>query len=326
MSKRKIISIDQGLCNGCGQCIPNCPVGALQLIDGKARLVSDLFCDGLGACIGHCPQGAIEVVEREAEPYDERKVMAVIAPQGTNTIRAHLEHLMSHGETALHEQAVAYLREQGIPVPQPSAPAVHEGCPGMRARAPKHAAAAAATATASVAAPAAPVGEAATPGQAAMAPANAESQLSNWPIQLHLLSPMAPHFAGKDVLLSADCVAHAVPNFHARFLAGKALAIACPKLDEGKDVYRDKLVALIDNARINTLTVVMMEVPCCRGLLAIAQEAAARAHRKVPLKAVIVGIDAGEVLAEEWIELGAPAESGTPSPAGAPASLSVGRR
>jgi len=258
MGTRKIISIDQDLCNGCGQCIPNCPEGALQLIDGKARLVSDLFCDGLGACIGHCPQGAIEVVDREAEPYDERKVMAVIAPQGANTIRAHLEHLRSHGEMALHEQAVAYLKENKIPVPEPAAP---------------------------VASPAAAVG----------------SQLSNWPIQLHLLSPMAPHFAGKDVLLSADCVAHAVPDFHARFLAGKALAIACPKLDEGKDVYRDKLVALIDQARINTLTVVMMEVPCCRGLLAIAQEAASRAHRKVPLKAVIVGIDAGEVLAEEWV-------------------------
>jgi NAD-dependent dihydropyrimidine dehydrogenase PreA subunit len=289
MSTRKIISIDQDKCNGCGLCIPNCPEGALQLIDGKARLVSDLFCDGLGACLGHCPEGAIEVIEREAEPYDEAKVMAVIAPQGPNTLRAHLEHLESHGETGLHSQALAWLREKGIPVPGAPAPVVHEGCPGMRARTPKH-----------TAVPQPHVG---TTGASAAGAANAGpavSHLGNWPIQLHLLSPMAPHFAGKDVLLSADCVAHAVPDFHARFLDGKALAIACPKLDEGKDVYRDKLVALIDNARINTLTVAMMEVPCCRGLLAIAQEAAARAKRRIPVKAVIVGIDSGETLAEDW--------------------------
>ncbi len=281
MSKRKIISIDQDLCNGCGQCIPNCPEGALQLIDGKARLISDLFCDGLGACIGHCPEGAIEVIEREAEPYDEAKVMAIIAPQGANTIRAHLEHLESHGETGLHAQALAWLREKGIPVPGAAAPVVHEGCPGMRARTPKHA------------------------DRVMDGPATgpAPSRLDNWPIQLHLLSPMAPHFAGKDVLLSADCVAHAVPDFHQRFLSGKALAIACPKLDEGKDVYRDKLVALIDHARINTLTVVMMEVPCCRGLLAIAQDAASRAQRRIPVKAVIVGIDSGETLAEDWVSV-----------------------
>lgn len=294
MSRRKIISIDQDTCNGCGLCIPNCPEGALQLIDGKARLVSDLFCDGLGACIGHCPEGAIEVVEREAEPYDEAKVMSVIAPQGANTIRAHLEHLRGHGETGLHAQALAWLQERGIPAPGAAAPVVHEGCPGMRARTPKHAAVPQPRAGAAAAGASAAAAEGGTA-------APAVSRLDNWPIQLHLLSPMAPHFAGKDVLLSADCVAHAVPDFHDRFLNGKALAIACPKLDEGKDVYRDKLVALIDNARINTLTVIMMEVPCCRGLLAIAQDAASRAKRRIPVKAVIVGIDSGETLAEDWV-------------------------
>jgi len=75
MAKRKIIKIDEIKCNGCGQCIPSCPEGAIQIIDKKARLISDLFCDGLGACIGHCPEGAITIEEREAEEYDERKVM-----------------------------------------------------------------------------------------------------------------------------------------------------------------------------------------------------------------------------------------------------------
>src|SRR5512136_3236675 len=98
MSTRKIIEIDDDKCTGCGLCIPNCPEGALQVIDGKVRLVSDLFCDGLGACIGYCPEAAIRVVEREAEPYDERKVMATIVQQGAATIKAHLEHLAGHGQ------------------------------------------------------------------------------------------------------------------------------------------------------------------------------------------------------------------------------------
>ncbi|HUI69253.1 MAG TPA: 4Fe-4S binding protein [Spirochaetia bacterium] len=260
MSTRKIISINHETCNGCGVCIPNCPEGALQLIDGKARLISDLFCDGLGACIGHCPEGAIDIIEREAEPYDETRVMAVIAPQGANTIRAHLRHLQDHGETRLLSEALTYLQNNRIPVPEgiSTSPQPPEARPSA-------------------------------------------SQLTNWPIQLHLLSPLAPQLAGKDVLLSADCVAHAVPDFQEKFLKGKALAIACPKLDEGKDVYRDKILAMIDKACINTLTVVMMEVPCCRGLLALAQDALSRAHRKVPLKAVIVGIEDGRVLAEEWV-------------------------
>ena len=111
--KRKIIEIDESKCNGCGKCIPNCPEGALQLIDGKVRLVSDLFCDGLGACIGECPSGAIHVVEREAEPYDEARVMETIAKQGANTIAAHLKHLKSHGEFKLFDIAVDYLKQHG---------------------------------------------------------------------------------------------------------------------------------------------------------------------------------------------------------------------
>ena len=279
MSTRTIITIDEEKCNGCGLCIPNCPEGALQVIDGKARLVSDLFCDGLGACVGYCPEGAITLVEREAEPYDERRVMANIARQGANTIRAHLAHLEGHGEKELLRQAIAYLKENEVPVPQEFVQGGHApaGCPGRQA----------------VAFPA----KAGSPGPASPA----GSELGNWPIQLHLLSPMAPQFKGKDVLLSADCVAYAMGGFHASLLKGKSLAIACPKLDEGKEIYREKLTALIDHAQINTLTVVMMEVPCCRGLLAIAQQAVVKAARKIPLKAAIVSISDGAVLSEAWV-------------------------
>jgi ferredoxin len=257
MSTRTIITIDTTACTGCGLCIPNCPEGALQIIDGKARLVSDLFCDGLGACVGYCPEGAITLTEREAEPYDERGVMAAIVAQGANTTRAHLEHLESHGQRALLDQALAFLKESGTPVPDGFAPSV---------------------------------------GQSAV-PARPVPGLANWPIQLHLLSPMAPQLAGRDVLVSADCVAHAVPNFQS-LLAGKSLAIACPKLDEGKDIYREKITALIDHAGIASLTVAMMEVPCCRGLLAIVEQARAAARRKVPLTALVVAIDGGAVLSE----------------------------
>jgi len=120
MAKRKIINIDENICNGCGDCIPNCPEGALQIIDGKARLVSDLFCDGLGACIGHCPLGAIKIEEREAEEYDERKVMENIIKQGPNVIKAHLSHLKEHGADDYYEQAIKVLDEKGIKPASPS--------------------------------------------------------------------------------------------------------------------------------------------------------------------------------------------------------------
>lgn len=275
--KRKIIKIDHDRCNGCGLCIPNCPEGAIQLIDGKARLVSDLLCDGLGACLGHCPEGAITVEEREAEPYDERRVMATILPQGENTIRAHLKHLKDHGESEYHRQALEYLKEHQVTIAEAPAPALapQGGCPGSR------------SATFQTA-PAALSGAGRRP-----------SQLSHWPIQLHLIAPAAAHFAGSDLLIAADCTAFTLGDFHQEYLAGKTLIIACPKLDEGQEVYLEKIKALIDQARVNTITVMIMEVPCCGGLLRLVQAAAAQASRKVPIKLILVSVR-GEVLREEW--------------------------
>lgn len=126
-----------------------------------------------------------------------------------------------------------------------------------------------------------------------------QSQLRQWPIQLHLISPTAPYYKGADVLLTADCVGYALGGFHPDFLKGKSLAIACPKLDEGQDIYQEKVKSWIDDAKINTLTVLIMQVPCCMGLLNLAQQAAQAAKRKVPVKYVVVGIQ-GEILKEEW--------------------------
>jgi hypothetical protein len=130
--------------------------------------------------------------------------------------------------------------------------------------------------------------------------ADVTSQLKQWPIQLHLVGPTAPYYQGADVLLSADCVAYALGDFHSKHLKGKAIAIACPKLDEGQDVYEEKIRSLIDDANINTLTVMIMQVPCCTGLLNLAKQAAASAKRKVPIKYLVVGIQ-GEILKDEWV-------------------------
>jgi len=292
--KRSIITIDESKCTGCGLCIPGCPEGALQIIDGKARLVSDLMCDGLGACIGNCPEGAITIEEREAEPYDERKVMEGIVRQGPGTIRAHLAHLMDHGQTEYLDQAVAYLREKGVAVPaaqaRPAACAPASGCPGSRSQSfgPR---------SVPQGGPGGQAGPAGREGGIGGGPQ--PSELTHWPVQMHLIAPGAPHFQGSDLVLAADCVAYALGDFHRSYLKGKTLAIACPKLDERQEVYLEKLKALIDDAKINTLTVMIMQVPCCRGLLALAKAAAAQAARKVPIKVIVVGVR-GEILSEEW--------------------------
>ncbi|MFH0863064.1 MAG: 4Fe-4S binding protein [Candidatus Altiarchaeota archaeon] len=289
MAKRKIIAVEEDKCNGCGQCIPNCPEGALQVIDGKARLISDLFCDGLGACVGHCPTGAMKVVERDAKPYEEKKVMENIIKAGPNTIKAHLIHLKEHGEFGYLKEALAALKDKGIPAPDlhgsgGGCPSDGGGCPGSRMVSfetedggPK-------------------TEDRKTGGDET---GDTSSQLRQWPIQLHLVSPQAPYYRGKDVVIAADCTAYALGGFHGRILSGRSIAIACPKLDSDQDVYAQKIASLIDDAKVNTLTVVMMEVPCCGGLVHLVKGAASQAKRKVPIKSIIVSIR-GEILSEEW--------------------------
>lgn len=278
-TKRQIIKIDEAKCDGCGGCVTGCHEGALQVIDGKARLISDLLCDGLGACIGECPRGAIKIEEREAVAYDEAKVMEGMVKQGPNTIKAHLKHLKDHAQKNFLKQAFDYLAAHNVPNPmEADMKKEHEpcGCPGGR--------------TMDFRKPAA--------AESAEIPA-AASQLRQWPVQLHLVSPLAPYFEKADVVVAADCTAYAYGNFHRDFIKGKAVVIACPKLDDGREIYVEKIQALIEDAKINTLTVVTMEVPCCGGLLAIVKEAAAAANRKVPVKCVVIGIQGG-IKSEEW--------------------------
>jgi ferredoxin len=240
------------------------------------------MCDGLGACIGHCPQGAISIESREAEPYNETKVIDEMKEKGKNTVVAHLKHLKDHGETELLREGVSYLKLNSDKLSfnlEEVIAEVHNhgqksnlmvnnnmhqhhsgGCPGSKERIIER------------------------PGLATETISEQPSELRQWPIQMHLINPAASYFRGADLLLAADCVAYAAGGFHGKYLKGKSLAIACPKLDHGTEIYIEKLTGLIDNARVNTITVMLMEVPCCGGLLQMLKLSQSKASRKVPVK------------------------------------------
>lgn len=231
---RKIVRIDEEKCNGCGECVPSCAEGAIQIVDGKARLLADNLCDGLGACLGDCPLGAITIEEREADEFDEEAVE---------------EHLKA--------AAPAPRAAHAAPASAPGG-----GCPSARVQS---------FAPAAGGCPSAP------------------SRLAQWPVQLHLVPPSAPFLRGADLLLAADCAPFAYPDFHETLLKGKALLIACPKLDDTSP-YLDKLTAMLSQNDIRSLTVVHMEVPCCSGLIHLARQALAASGRDIPLHTVRVVI------------------------------------
>ena len=279
---RKIVNIDEDLCDGCGECVPECHEGALQIIDGKARLISDLFCDGLGACLGHCPQGAITIDVREAEPYNETKVMDYIVKGGPNVIKSHLEHLVDHNEMGYFQEAVEYLKINGIENPATNKIKRTEekhsacGCPGSK--------------------------EMSFTAAESSVDENEESvkrksHLTHWPIQFHLISPYANYYQNSHLLLTADCIPFSYPDYHKDFLKDKSLAVACPKLDSNQEVYREKLLTMINEANLQSITVLIMQVPCCSGLYQLAQNAIQESGKDVPLKVVVIGIN-GEVLKE----------------------------
>ncbi|MBN2803144.1 MAG: 4Fe-4S binding protein [Deltaproteobacteria bacterium] len=265
MSVRKIVKIDENLCNGCGECVPSCAEGAIKIIDGKARLSAENLCDGLGACLGDCPMGAITLEERDADDFDEAEV----------------EKIMKKSENRKKNQLLPIINATSFS-PMTSKSHGGGGCPGSRSISFNS------------------NSDNKTDGEQSYETGTQPSELTQWPVQMHLISPVAPYFQNSDVLLAADCVAFSVGDFHRTWLKGKALAIACPKLDDGQDTYLKKLVSMIDDAKINTLTVMIMEVPCCGGLIRLASQAVESASRKIPIKKIVVSIR-GELLLEQWI-------------------------
>ncbi|MFW6369934.1 MAG: ATP-binding protein [Bacteroidota bacterium] len=290
---REIVKIDETLCDGCGQCVPGCHEGALQIIDGKARLISELMCDGLGACLGHCPQNAITIETREALEYDEEIVIAQMIKSGKATVFAHLKHLQEHNEMDYLRQALNYIKANQSNMPF-SISEVHDLLHGRKEqtiRSHAHSGGCPGSAAASFQ----PVGLKMHNPVAA-----SPSALTQWPVQLHLINPAAGYFHGADLLVAADCAAFAYGNFHQKFIAGKKVVIACPKLDQGREIYIQKFIRLIDEAEVNTITVVVMEVPCCSGLVTMIQSALTEAGRNVPVKLAVIGTG-GELLNEQWI-------------------------
>ncbi|RKZ15083.1 4Fe-4S ferredoxin [bacterium] len=250
--------------------------------------IEEDLCDGCGDCVPSCAEGAIRIIDGKARLIADNLCDGLGAclghcPQGA--IKVEKRNADEFDEEAVEKHLSAQGPMAPAPFPSTDAPVplapMSGGCPGSRMQ--------------SFGPP--------TPGPAAGLPTANESAagtaLRQWPVQLHLLSPGAPFLVGADLLLAADCAPFAMADFHGGLLADKALAIACPKLDQGQEIYLQKLVSMVDDAGINTITVAMMEVPCCGGLLNLAREAVARAGRKVPIKRVIVGTR-GDILSEEW--------------------------
>ena len=241
MVLRNIVKIDEEKCNGCGQCVNACAEGAIKIVNGKAKLVSEIYCDGLGACLGSCPEDAISVEQREAPEFDEQATKAHLA------------------------------REPKAKAPPDFA------CPGTMIKKLRHQAEVANLSTDAI-----------------------RSQLSHWPVQLKLLSPQAPYFENADLLLVADCVPFAMADFHSKFLKGHSIAVGCPKLDDSQ-FYIEKLAKILQANKLNSLTVVHMEVPCCFGLTQIAREAIAHSGTKTPCKDITVDLQ-GNVKAESVLQ------------------------
>lgn len=241
--KRKIVEIDEERCDGCGLCVPSCAEGAIEVVDGKARLVAEKYCDGLGACLGECPNDALRVIEKEAEEFDEEAV----------------EKFLKAKEEAPHQEAQTMAC----------------GCPSAQIQS-------FSTLTAY-----AQANEPTSQGTAV-------SALSHWPVQIKLVPPFAPFLKGANLLVAADCTPVAYPSFHQDFLKGKVVMVGCPKFDE-VDAYIQKFADIFNTADIKSVTVVVMEVPCCQGLPMIVEKGLDIAGRKVPMEKVIISTR-GEIL------------------------------
>ncbi len=256
--RRQIITIDEEKCDGCGNCVPACVEGALQVINGKARLVKESYCDGLGACLGDCPQGALHVTSLEVEAYDEPAVLGYLQQTAPEMVERHVAHLREHGIESSYRPAAR---------PQPAAIPL---CPSVQVRGRDDGRT--------------------TKDEDAPDIGRVRSELRQWPVQLHLLPVRAPFFHGADLTLIADCVPFANPNMHADFIRGSAVAVGCPKLDDAQ-AYIGKLTQILQNNEIRSVKVAYMEVPCCRGMVFIAQQAVAASGKQIPLDIALVPIN-----------------------------------
>ncbi len=265
--KRKIIEINEALCNGCGDCIVGCAEGALQLVDGKAKVVKEQFCDGFGDCVGTCPTGALQIIEREAEAYN---------------IDATREHVLNTGGAEAVKRfdeanEVHDAKEKAAAQPKTG------GCPGMQVRMGKKAPGTGQESIGST-----------VSGQVI------KSDLEQWPIQLHLVQPNAPFFEGKELVILSTCAPVASPDVHWRFVRGRSLVVACPKLDKTEG-YVEKLAGIMAQNNIPKVIVVRMTVPCCGGLSMMARQAHAASGRSdLVVEEVTIGLD-GELMKTEKI-------------------------
>jgi NAD-dependent dihydropyrimidine dehydrogenase PreA subunit len=297
MTKRKIIEINRDLCNGCGLCTTACAEGALELdSEGKAIIVRELYCDGMGACLAVCPTDALKVVERDSQEYDAQaaykhvlKTRGEEAARNVHGIGAHgdghphgqaghggqgdgdLREHTEHGDHGAHHDSKLHHHSGGRPGHHAAKQKMPEklacGCPGSMAREIKRE----------------PVDE--NPSSI-----SGRSELTQWPVQLHLVSPFAPYFQNADLLVAADCTAFALGSFHRDLLQGKKVVIACPKLDDTAN-YTAKLAEIIKLNDIKSLTVAIMTVPCCSGLFRLVEDAVELSGVSIEPRKVVVGID-----------------------------------
>lgn len=257
--RRKIITIDEDKCNGCGNCVTACAEGALAIVDGKARLVREQFCDGFGDCIGECPTGALRIEERDAEEFDQARTKEHLWQLGgeeavrrmEEAARRHAHHAAEPAE-ATEQERVSRPGVAGGPM------AAYGGCPGTRVQfRPRNES-----------------GTSKAPTGSALAGVGhvIASELEQWPVQIHLVSPGAPFFRNRELVVLSTCAPVASADIHWRFIRGRAVAVGCPKLDDTRG-YTEKLAAILRDPTIPRVIVVRMEVPCCGGLTRIVEEA-----------------------------------------------------
>ncbi|RAV05642.1 ATP-binding protein [Paenibacillus sp. YN15] len=270
--KRSIIHIHEELCNGCALCVDACHEGAIEIVNGKAVLISDIYCDGLGACLPNCPTGAIEILEREAEAFDEAAVEERLARmKREETLKQQTDSrgaMAPGGHHGHHEHAGHHAHHHG-----------HQGmggCPGSMAR--------------KIERPASTPVQEAPKAEAVEAGGGPASELQQWPVQISLVNPSASFFQDAHLLVAADCTAFAYARFHQDFIRGRITVIGCPKLDDNA-YYAEKLAVILKQNNIQSITVVRMSVPCCGGIVQAVKQAMLASQTIVPYREVTVGID-----------------------------------